>query len=389
MYSRLACFALSCLLVGGVAVGQPADSVPGYPRWYFEIVTASPPVDFTTPTAGQYLQNLHAVGRQDLHAALPNRIVRPAPCEPWPSRPDRAPQSIAAELAVLARDTTVVIINEAHDESRHREVVRQLAVELRREGYLYYAAETLREAAASHPDEPFARLDAGHYSLEPSFGQLLRAVKELGYRPVAYEHDGNTSPGDATNLQAEMARREQGQTDNLLRKIFTAEPQAKTLIHVGYSHAAEVALPNFGGSLEWMAARLKAATGIDPLTIDQVRCASATNAIELARVAESLPAGAHDVAVAHPPTTLFRGRPQWQIDAGAIPIELPETLVVDDVRTLIEARYDSEPPDAIPLDRLLLGPGERLPLLLRPGSIRVTQSFEDERPTRSLVLVVR
>jgi hypothetical protein len=62
---------------------------------------------------------------------------------------------------------------------------------------------------------------------------------------------------------------------------------------------------------------------------------------------------------------------------------------VDDVRTLIEARYDSEPPDAIPLDRLLLGPGERLPLLLRAGSIRVTQSFEDERSTRSLVLVVR
>lgn len=44
--------------------------------------------------------------------------------------------------------------------------------------------------------------------------------------------------------------------------IFARAPQAKVLIHVGYSHAAEVVLPNFGGSLEWMAARLKEKTGV-------------------------------------------------------------------------------------------------------------------------------
>jgi hypothetical protein len=94
------------------------------------------------------------------------------------------------------------------------------------------------------------------------------------------------------------------------------------------------------------------------------------------------------VAVAYPPTVLFRGRPQWRIDAGAIVVELPAVLVSEEQRTLIEARFDSEPPDTIPLDRLLLWPGERLPLLLPAGKIRIQQYFEEGGAPRTLVLNV-
>jgi hypothetical protein len=90
------------------------------------------------------------------------------------------------QLAELACATTIVIINEAHDESRHRELVRELAIELKRQGFVYYAAEAFSEAP-ERPDEPFGRIETGYYTLEPAFGQLLRTVKELGYRPVAYE----------------------------------------------------------------------------------------------------------------------------------------------------------------------------------------------------------
>jgi len=376
---KTTCFALYYLLAGGTTLAQPTEVVPGSPRWFFNIVTAEPPAAITTPGDALYLQSLHAVGRHDLHAALPTRPIRAAPCERWPTRTDDGAGSIASALAALARDTTIVIINERHDESRHREVVRQLAIELHREGYVNYAAETLIDSAAAYPDEPFARLDAGFYSREPTFGQLLRTVKELGLRLVAYEH------GDAPS----QAAREQGQTDNLMREIFSVEPHAKTLIHVGADHAAEVALPRAGGELEWMAARLKAATGVDPLTIDQTRCVSTSDALELARSSTALPPGAFDVAVAHPSTTFFRGRPQWRIDAGAIAVELPETLVVTDQRTLIEVRFDAEPPDTVPLDRLMLWPGERLPLLVSPGRLRVQQYFEDGRAPRTLVLNVQ
>lgn len=378
MIAKIACFAVCCLLAGRASLAQPNEVATGSPRWFFNVVTAEPPASITTPGDALYLQTLHAVGRNDLHAALPNRPMQPAPCERWPTRDDGGTDSIAAELAELARDTTIVIINERHDESRHREVVRQVAIELRRAGYVYYAAETLIDKAAAHPDEPFARVGAGFYSLEPTFGQLLRTVKQLGFPLVAYEQ------GDA----ASQAAREQGQTDNLMQQIFRADPHAKTLIHVGVDHAAEVALPDARGELEWMAARLKAATGVDPLTIDQVRCASTSDALELARPSTRLPPGAFDVAVAHPPNEFFRGRPQWRIDAGAIAVELPETLVVADQRTLIEARFDAEPPDTVPLDRLMLWPGERLPLLVAPGRLRIQQYFEDGRAPRTLVLNV-
>ena len=186
-----------------------------------------------------------------------------------------------------------------------------------------------------------------------------------------------------------LIEREEGQASNLIERIFKREPQAKVLIHVGYSHAAEVALPTFGQDIEWMAARLKAKTGVNPLTIDQFRCAATGDALALSQSATDLPPGAHDIAIAHPATEFFRGRPQWRIDAGDIAIELPASLMVDDVRTLMEARYEAEPPDAIPIDRLLLEPRERLPLLLRPGAIRIEQFFEDGRTPRTLILNVR
>jgi hypothetical protein len=378
------CLAVICLLLSKALLAQ-SSAQPGSPQWYFQSVTVLPPADASTREASVYLQNLHAVGRQDLHAALPNRVVQAAPCPPWPATADAVGKTIAAQLAELARNTTIVIVNEAHDESRHRELIRQLAVELRRQGFTYYAAETLA-GAPERAGEPFGRSDAGYYTLEPAFGQLLRTVKELKYRLVAYE---DVRPADpAADRAVSMERREEGQAENLMTRIFAAEPQAKVLIHVGYSHAAEVALPNFGGSLEWMAARLKAKTGVDPLTIDQFRCASPSADLELAAISGDLPPGAHDVAVAYPPTVLFRGRPQWRIYAGAIAVELPDVLVTANQRSLIEARFDSEPADAIPLDRLLLWPGERLPLLLPAGKIRIQQYFEDRRAPRTLLLNV-
>jgi hypothetical protein len=321
--------ALAGCALGAAALAQP-PSMLGSPRWFFQYVPAPPPTDLSTPTGQMYVQMLHAVGRHDVHAAI----------------------------------------------------------ELRAQGYEHYAAETFSELAGLHPDERFARVEVGTYTLDPAFGELLRTVKGLGYRLVAYEAEGEPPQPNATQADR-IVYREETQANNLVERIFRAEPQAKALIHVGFSHAAEVALQGSGQPIEWMAARLKAKTGVDPLTIDQTRCASSSDAIELASVSTTLPPGAHDVSVAHPLTVLFRGRPQWRIDAGAIAVELPETLVSEKARTLIEARYDSEPPDAIPLDRLLLAPGERLPLLLPTGAIRIQQYFEDDSAPRTLVLSVR
>jgi hypothetical protein len=382
--SAMAC--ISALSWPGAATqAQPSDAAPGSPRWFFD-VTAERPADPRSTEHQVYVQNLVAAGREDLLAGLDGPMqLLPAECDLRPS----GDRSIVEQLAERASTTTIVIVNEAHDTPKHREFTRQLAAALRDRGYTHFAAETFSPAIGHNPGEPFGRGDAGYYATEPAFGNLIRTVKELGYTLVAYEQtDAQRAPAGA-NAAAAVAAREEAQANNLIERIFAAEPQRKALIHVGYSHAAEVPLANFDTRFAWMAARLKAKTGVDPLTIDQIYCASPTEGLALAEPPSQLPAGAFDVAVAHPPTEFLRGRPQWRIDAGAIAVELPEQLVDESRRTLVEARHADEPPDAIPVDRLLLRPGERMPLLLPAGSLRLTQYYEDGAAPRSLILNVR
>jgi hypothetical protein len=325
---------------------------------------------------------LPAVGRDDLLAGVAGATARGGACE------RRAPDegSVVERLAELARGARLVIVNEAHDRPRHRELTRQLAIALRAQDFRYFAAEAFTDAATRRPQEKFGRVDAGVLALEPAFGALIRTVKEQGYELVSYADAPQARAGDAATADA-IAAREEAQAANLVTRIFSDDPRAKALIHVSASHAAEVRLPTAGRDLAWMAARLKQKTGFDPLTIDQVHCAASGDSVELAAPTAQMPAGAFDVAVAYPPERFFRGRAQWRIDAGAIAIELPATLVADH-RTIVEARYENEPPDAIPLDRLLLGPGESLPLLLPLGRIRLIQLHEDARPPRALLLDV-
>ena len=75
-----------------------------------------------------------------------------------------------------------------------------------------------------------------------------------------------------------MNRREERQATRLAEVIADLPESDRILIHVGFSHAAEVPIRGPGGNpLEWMAARLKRYTGIDPLTIDQTDCRSGSD----------------------------------------------------------------------------------------------------------------
>jgi hypothetical protein len=330
------------------------------------------------------VQALAALGREDLLSGLTGRVARAGQCEAMAS----SAGSIVEHLAELARSTRVVIVNEAHDEPRHRELTRQLAIALRREGYTHFAAEAFSSSADRNPAERFGRIDAGYYASEPTFGRLIRTVKELGYELVPYEHAPSAADGANADRAAAIAAREEGQANNLIARIFAEDWRTKALIHVGASHAAEVPIPSFNEPMAWMAARLKAKTGIDPLTVDQIYCASPSGDLNLAVPTALMPAGAFDVAVAYPSPALFRGRAQWRIDSGAIAIELPATLVSDQ-RTIIEARYADEPFDAIPVDRLLLRARESVPLLLPAGRIRLLQLYEDGTPPRSSIMDVQ
>ena len=185
-------------------------------------------------------------------------------------------------IANLAADTRVVIINEAHDRPHHREFTRKLAARLAPLGYTHFAAEAFEPDALVNDESPYARTSFGNYVNEPAFGSLVRTARELGLVLVAYDANVGDSERDLDLVEA-INRREERQASRLAEIIADMHESERILIHAGYTHAAEVPVigPD-GNPLEWMAARVKRRTGIDPLTIDQTACSSDSDRIQLA-----------------------------------------------------------------------------------------------------------
>ena len=332
--------------------------------------------------------------------------VDPAKLELMPGGPPLGPQDRAAiaaarprdalaEITRRARDTRVVILNEAHWSPRDRAFALEVARALRPLGYSVLAAEAFINVA---PDDGapkpypidalardgFARRNTGSYTDDPVYADFVRQALGLGYRPVAYEMTGSQrqrGPG--------VEVREQAQAENLVASVFARDPKAKALIFVGHSHVAEKPLfDGEGRSTEWMAARLKRMTGIDPLTIDQTgvsdtaygRAAREAQALAAARSGGRQTllftgdrplvlgdyAGAVDLQIVHPRRAYVQGRSAWLARMGRRPATIPRDLLPASGRRLVQAFAADAPADAIPLDQVVVEAGKPAPALMIP-----------------------
>jgi hypothetical protein len=301
-------------------------------------------------------------------------------------------------IVAAAKGRHIVILNESHHAPRHRAFALELARGLRGEGFDTLAAETFQDVAGT-TERGYPTASTGFYTAEPVFGELVRGALELGYRLVAYEHVSHGFDPEMDPL-ARINEREIGQAQNLVERVFDADPDARLFVYVGYSHATET-WDDPGGERElaWMAARLADATGHDPLTIDQTtggmrsepaledphwRRADAAGRLDgpkLFRV-DGEPfvtgdyAGKVDLQVFHPRTTRVHGRPDW-LAHGRRAVAVPDGLVAQlpaDERALLQAFHAGEGADAIPADQFLVAAGERADLprfLLSPGEYRL------------------
>jgi hypothetical protein len=358
--------------------------------------------DRSDPGFSQWLQIHPFIGGTHDPAA-----IEPGP-DPDPLDPARAERYRTAEvrdavreIAARAAHTRVVILNEAHDSPRDRAFAREVARALRPLGYRLFAAEAFANdadpAAAARAMERlardgFPRRTTGHYVLDPLFADLVRQALALGYRPFAYEEAGF---GRAGSVADQIARREQTQAENLAG-ILRANPAARMLVYVGYSHAAEAPLAGYGSTNEWMAARLKRLTGIDPLTVDQTVIDETSARRRAYRdlaaprlhgrpgilfragmpMVEGEYAGLVDLQVVHPPLRIVGGRPDWMRRIGRRPVAIPRRLLPARGRRLIQAFVAGEPEDAIPLDQIVVEAGRPPPPLMLPRR-RVRWAFQD------------
>lgn len=322
-------------------------------------------IDPARPMADEMAgQTLSMFGREDLIAAVSNDY-RPTGCPPVAGA-----GSVLETIVHRARATSVVIINESHERSEHRGFAARVARALRPLGYDTLALETLSNPMADQfvppyrirPDQPFLEDMDGYYLSEAGYGRLGRQAKALGYRVLAYEEPrGPATP--KLPPDASIARRETAQAEQLAAYI-AANPKAKLLVYVGYSHATEV--PRANGQ-KWMATRLKALSGIDPLTISQTTCRGGGNRERLAVLPAGQPAGTFDLLVDHPRARFVRGRPVWRMAVGDRAVPIPKALRPTGGWRIVEARPIGESDASVPMDRVAIRAGEDVALLLPPG----------------------
>ena len=234
-----------------------------------------------------------------------------------------------------AKNTRMLIINEAHHNSSHRVFTKSLLQELYDQGYKNLGLEALGNGvyldtllnSRKHPI-----LTTGHYTKDPQFGDFIREALEIGYNVFPYENMGE---GTATQREITQARN--------IEKVFNSKPDEKFLIHCGFDHALE------GTHRSWekaMAGRITEYTGIDPLTINQVvyseRSKPEFNHPLLKALDITVPSvlldkenqplqytrgeAWTDIAVFHPQTKYINNRPHWLFEHGNnnVPITLSD-----------------------------------------------------------------
>src|SRR5690606_19462830 len=158
-------------------------------------------------------------------------------------------------ISCMAKNFQVVMINEAHHSSLHRNFTKLLLKNLYESGFRYLGLEALNSSDSIN-DRKYPVQSSGFYTNEPEFGILLREALNLGYQVFGYESVTRGNP----------KQREIEQAENI-KKILDNDQNAKILIHAGFGHIREN--KNIDKIEKAMAGRFREITGIDPLTIDQ------------------------------------------------------------------------------------------------------------------------
>ncbi|MEM9178746.1 MAG: hypothetical protein AAGA89_03510 [Pseudomonadota bacterium] len=330
-------------------------------------------------------QDAASAGREDLHL----KINRPH------YQPDRhvcqAGESGSAldEIVTRADSHSLIIINEHHAEPRHRIFISELAARLRRKGFTHYAAEAFASTGIEGTGYP--QTGDGYYTSEPMMARSVYRLRQLGYELVAYEARQDQFDPFEKDAEKQIRDREEAQALNLMEAVLGKAPDTKILVHVGHGHAAEFT-PSYPGAIPWMAARLKEKSGIDPLTIDLTMCRSEGDAPIFSIQAitpDGMPIGkATDYLVGFPAKTFERGRPAYRRVLGDRFVEVPGSLQSQIGPIMIEARPLGASLEQSPIERLVLLPGDDIPLLLPQGEWSLVRIDETGAVTaRAEVLV--
>lgn len=330
-------FARQLLASTDAELGRYRQALEDFPFDQRELPTIALPMPRTLPT----------VERIDYRDFVdPRRVADALPAAP--------------AIAQAATGRRLVLINEAHHDAHTRELVLQLLPRLRALGFDHFAAEALTEDGKTLAQRGYPLVSSGtEYLHEPLYGEIVREAIRLGYTLVPYDP---TDPAPDRDL---------AQAENLYQRVFAHNPSARLFALVGYAHLDKA--PGELGPVTPMAMRLKALTGIEPLSIDQtmfreirpepphsiyrwVAAAWPSHTPVVLQVQGedalwSADPKRYDISVILPPA-YGRKRPDWLTLGGtrhAYPITT--ALCANHLPCLVEARHADESADAVAADR--------------------------------------
>jgi hypothetical protein len=321
--------------------------------------------------------------------------------EQTPIPPEYEPRAAVDVIVDMAKTTRLVIYGEEHHLPQTRSIYEPLLRELWRLGYRYLAAETFADEVMA-PDFTYPSYHSGYYLMDPVYSAAVRTARRLGYRLIAYDTTERGPPGDGSF-------RDRTEAENIKKRVFDGDPEARVLVIAGRGHAAEV--PPADG---WtpMASVLKKLTGIDPFTIfaptmgqrmtpseedPRYRFATARDLVHgptifVRKNGACLGSGNCDAYVFWPRFVVEQGRPDWMtLTLGRRRIAIPDRFAEGGGARLVQAFVAGEPVTAIPADQvvltdekekkvLMLGAGDyslrtidRLGTVLAAGPLKVTE----------------
>lgn len=139
-------------------------------------------------------------------------------------------EELKMKLVEVASNTSILVINEAHYDDRHRVLLRSILPLLKKEGYKHLLLEGVNpnEEEIESINNGIVKYSSGAYVRSTEFGNLIRYSKANGFSIFGYEASGK-------NLRSiELRENEQYQkVDNYLKSISTDE---KVIIYCGYGH---------------------------------------------------------------------------------------------------------------------------------------------------------
>jgi hypothetical protein len=307
------------------------------------------------------------------------------------------PVDAARAVVDALDDRRVVMVCEEHHLPQTRTILGPLLRGLHERGFRYIAAETFSPDVSEAQKVGYPTSRTGTYTEDPAFGTAVREAIRLGYILVPYE--AMSTPDVPLDQMA--PHRERGQAVHLKERILDKDLKARALVWAGCGHVLKVTTKGSGpGELKMIAMHFRELTGIDPLSV------YAAHYVEMNRPEHEAPNYRHvtskglvtrpavfvgrdgalwsetkgiDAHVFFPRVTLVDGRPDWMArDLGRGPYRLPEGLLKGRGLRLAQASFEGEPGRAIPVDQVLLRPGEGPPaLMLPPGKLRVRVIDED------------